>query len=191
MQLNIRLMLLLSVVCAAVSAQKRRVSSLDIGDVAPRFKTIAWIKGDTVQKFVKNHTYVLEYWATWCKPCKAAMPHLSVLARQYRDRVTVLGINSFEEPHTTKQTVHAFVDSMGTKMDYAVAMQDKAMSAAWMNASAEQGIPKTFVVDDEGRIAWIGHPKDLGDVLDKIVNHTWDIRKAHAKRKVRQIFSSA
>ncbi|RYF89056.1 MAG: redoxin domain-containing protein, partial [Chitinophagaceae bacterium] len=114
MQLKIRLMLLLSVVCAAVSAQNDRVSFLDIGDVAPRFKTTAWIKGDTVQKFVKNHTYVLEYWATWCKPCKAAMPHLSVLARQYRDRVTVLGINSFEEAHTTKQTVHAFVDSMGT-----------------------------------------------------------------------------
>lgn len=183
MQSKLPLILAFLFASAAICAQHARVSALDIGDAAPRLKTSAWIKGDTVFHFRKNQTYVLEYWATWCKPCKAAMPHLSVLAKQFRGKVTVIGVNAFEDANRSRENVYAFVKNMGAKMDYSVATQDSAMWAAWMNASAEQGIPKTFVVDDQTRLAWIGHPKDLDDVLGQIVDHTWDINKARNKRR--------
>src|SRR5215204_6830806 len=74
---------------------------------------------------------------------------------------------------------------MGRRMDYHVAIGDSnVMATAWINASGEEntGIPKTFVVNAEGRLAWIGHPKNLETVLPKIVNNTWDLKEVLAKR---------
>ena len=69
-------------------------------------------------------------------------------------------------------------------MDYNVAAEDSNfMVAGWFDASGERGIPKSFVVNSDGRVAWIGHPKGgLAEVLPKIVNNTWDIKEALAKR---------
>src|SRR5690606_31714754 len=50
----------------------------------------------------------------------------------------------------------------------------------------ENGIPRSFVVDAEGRLAWMGYPKDLDTVLQKIVGNNWDINKALAQRDERR-----
>lgn len=129
--------------------------------------------------------YVVEFWATWCKPCIAAIPHLSALAAEYKDRVIFVGIDIHEGKTTSMGKVKAFVDSMGHRMDYQVAAENSNfMSAGWLNASGNPGIPKTFVVNAEGRLAWIGHPHELDKVLAKIVNKTWDIKEELAKRNL-------
>jgi hypothetical protein len=46
----------------------------------------------------------------------------------------------------------------------------------------ENGIPRTFVVDRQGRIAWIGYPSNLDTVLRKVMNDTWDLKAALSKR---------
>jgi thiol-disulfide isomerase/thioredoxin len=186
MRSNFQLLLLLIIIVASTHAQNEQSPSLNIGDSAPPLLVREWIKGTPVQRFEKGMVYVLEYWATWCAPCKAAMPHLSTLAREYRDRVTILGIDIYEMQTTSMEKVKAFVDSMGHQMDYHVAAQDSNMVTAWINASGEEntGIPKTFVVNAEGRLAWIGHPKGLANVLPKIVNNDWDIKEALAKRNL-------
>ncbi|MFI5155909.1 MAG: hypothetical protein ACHQEM_06970, partial [Chitinophagales bacterium] len=77
-----------------------------------------------------------------------------------------------------------FVDSMGHRMDYHVAADDSNfMTNGWLYASGQQGIPASFVINQEGRVAWIGHPRKLDEVLRKIVNQTWEINKAFAKRR--------
>jgi len=114
------------------------------------------------------------------------MPHLSTLAKEYRKQTTILGIDVMEKKTTPIEKVKNFVDSMGMRMDYHVAAQDSNfMVARWIEASGEQdnGIPTTFVVNSEGLLAWIGHPGDLDDVLQKIVNKTWDLQEFIAKRK--------
>jgi thiol-disulfide isomerase/thioredoxin len=163
--------------------QHDEITSLNIGDVAPALQFTGWIKGSPIQKFEKGKVYVLEYWATWCKPCKAAMPHLSELARKYRQQVTIIGVDVHELKTTTAERVKFFVDSMGRQMDYLVASQDSNMAAAWFDASGEMGIPKSFVVDADGRIAWIGHPSALAEVLSQIVDGTWDMKQESARRR--------
>lgn len=184
MRSNAQLLLLLCIITVTTYAQNDQ-PLLNFGDPAPPLRVGRWIKGRPIQRFEKGKVYVIEFWATWCGPCKAAMPHLSALARQYKDKVTVLGIDIYEEKTTSEEKVKAFVDSMGSRMDYHVAAGDNNfMVTGWFDASGERGIPRSFVVNAEGRLAWIGHPKDLDKVLPKIVNNTFDIKEALSKRKL-------
>jgi len=147
-----------------------------------------WIKGTPVHKFEKGRVYVIEFWATWCRPCLAAMPHLSVLAREYKEKITVIGIDIYEskvKPVKSNKEVKAFVDSIGNRMDFSVAIEDSNFTVAdWIEATGEQnsGIPRTFVIDENGRLAWIGEPSELEEVLHKIVNGTWDIKETLFRR---------
>lgn len=168
-------------------SQNYQPDSLNIGDFAPSLYINKWIKGIPVKKFEKGNVYVIEFWATWCAPCIALMPHLSTLAREYgKDSVTIIGVNvdGLEKKATIKK-IQAFVDSMGKQMDYKVAIEDSNfMGTAWLNASGELSIPLSFVVDAEGTIAWIGHPVNLESVLYRIVNNTWNKKEALARRKL-------
>lgn len=184
MRFNFQLLLLLSVITVTSHAQNEQSPTLNIGDPAPPLRVREWIKGTPIKRFEKGQVYVLEFWATWCHPCIASMPHLSALAREYKDKVTILGIDIHENKTTSIKQVKAFVDSMRNRMDYLVATQDSNfMDFDWFQASGERGIPNSFVVDAEGRLAWIGHPKDIDEALRKIVNNDWDIKAALAERK--------
>ncbi len=185
MRANFLLLLLLFIIGVTSSAQDDQSTLLNIDDQAPPLRVREWLKGAPIQKFEKGKVYVVEFWATWCKPCKAAMPHLSALAEKYRDKVTILGIDIYEKKTTSIEKVKAFVDSMGHQMDYSVMVEDSNFTVAdWLEATSEKknGIPNTFVVDAEGRLAWIGHPKDLEEVLPKIVINAWDLKEELAKR---------
>src|SRR5664279_4900575 len=185
MRYNFQLLLLLCIIAVTTHAQIGQSPSLNIGDPAPPLRVRVWLKGSPVQRFEKGNVYVLEFWATWCKPCIAAMPHLSALAVEYKDRVTIVGVDIYEKKTTSLEKVKAFVDSMGHRMDYHVAAEDSnLMVVDWFDASGEQGIPKSFVVNAEGRLAWIGNPKGLDEVLPKIVNNDWDIKIALSKRNL-------
>jgi thiol-disulfide isomerase/thioredoxin len=167
-------------------AQENQPPSLNIGDLAPQLRVREWIKGTPVQRFESGHVYVLEFWATWCGPCIEAMPHLSRLARKYKNHVTIIGIDTREKKTTSIQKVKAFVDSMGRKMDIYVAAEDSSfMHAGWIEAVGERAIPVTFVLNAAGRLAWIGHPSELDKVLPAIVNNIWDIKVALADRNLK------
>ena len=189
-RLSLQLLLLVSVVTNVTFAQNDQPISLNIADPAPALRVGVWIKGAPVNRFEKGQVYVLEFWATWCKGCIAAMPHLSFLAREYKDKVTMLAIDVYEwqvkRPRSTNQ-IKAFVDSIGNRMDFNVAAEDSVFTVAnWIDATGEKnnGIPRTFVVDAEGKLAWIGYPWDLDEVLPKIVNKSWNIDQALANRNL-------
>lgn len=185
MRIKNQALLILCIISTQGYTQHAQDSLLNIGDPAPVLHVREWIKGRPIQRMDKGRIYVMEFWATWCKPCRAAMPHLSTLARKYKDEITVIGMDVYEKDGTSVKKVRSFVDSMGNKMDYHVAIaDDNRMVDEWLVASGEKasGIPRSFVVDAEGRLAWIGHPKDLDTVLQKIVANQWDIAEEFALR---------
>src|SRR5690242_16512330 len=70
---------------------------LNLGDAAPTLTVSTWIKGDKFDKFEPGKTYVIEFWATWCGPCRVSIPHLTELAHKYKDQgVRVLGVDVWE-----------------------------------------------------------------------------------------------
>jgi thiol-disulfide isomerase/thioredoxin len=162
------------------------VPTLNIGDQAPPIGAKHWYKGKPIKRYQKGRVYVVEFWATWCAPCRRAMPHLSELARQHRDKLTVIGMDIYENQlKRSPATVQHLIDSLVRRMDYTVAGEDPDKTVkAWILATGEQdnGIPNTFVIDGKGRLAWIGHPTELDKVLPSILDGSWDWLAFRKKR---------
>jgi thiol-disulfide isomerase/thioredoxin len=165
-----------------IAQQKSDSSVLKLGDKAPGLMISEWIKGKPISEFKKGKIYVVEFWATWCPPCLTVMPHLSKISRRYKKNVTVISVNVLENPKYPKSRAKAIIDSMGYRVKYNVGFDDNGkMENEWLNRTWEPAVPRALIVDEEGRIAWIGYPTDLNLPLKAISNHTWDI-EAEAKR---------
>jgi thiol-disulfide isomerase/thioredoxin len=179
--------LTLSLTLAALGATSAD-AKLKIGDDAPALKVGSWVQGEAVKELSKENVYVVEFWATWCGPCVATIPHLDELHEELKDKgVVFIGQNCFERD---EEKVKPFVEKMGEKMSYRVAMDDKSeedkgyMAVNWMQAAEQPGIPCAFVVSKDGKIAWIGHPGTLkAEMLKEVAAGTFDLKKAAAEQE--------
>src|SRR5271154_4876234 len=102
-------------------AEGKKLYPLMVGDPAPALSVDKWLKGEPVPAFAQGHVYVVEFWATWCGPCRRAMPHLSELQHRYRNDVTLIGVSVWE-PRPNE--VAPFVTKHAAQMDYTVATDD-------------------------------------------------------------------
>src|SRR5579872_4996410 len=138
-------------------------AALGPGDAPPPMKVFRWIKGSPVTEFDPSKIYVVEFWATWCEPCKVSIRHLTSLAKQYQGKVTFIGISISEEQdpkRAGKDTsyvakVRKFVKDEGEQMAYNVGTDSPTayMGSNWMAAAGKTDIPTAFVVA-KGKIAW-------------------------------------
>ena len=177
-------LLFLLAVSIPVHAQKEKLA---VGDQAPEISISTWVKGESTA-ITSGQVYLIEFWATWCGPCKRAMPHLSDLQEQYGSRVTVIGIST-EELDVVKRFVRK-----SEVMNYTVAVDDnKATNNSWMKAAGKNGIPCTFVVDARGVIQYIGHPMDpdLEEILPLVIAGRYDAKLFDRSRATRRAADNA
>ncbi len=152
---------------------------LTIGDTAPAIDITHWLKGEPIEAYEEGKVYVLEFWATWCGPCVAAMPHLSELQKEYKDYdVTFIGVS--DEP---LQTVVDFLFKeyprdgkiQNDRTQYTLTTDpDKSVFNDYFKAAGRSGIPCTFIVGKTGEIEFIGHPMSMDEPLEKVVRDEWD-----------------
>ncbi len=157
---------LLAVLFAASLAAGSFANDLKVGDTAPEVEIQEWIQGET--SVGEGKPYIVEFWATWCGPCKRSIPHLNDLYKKYKDDgLTIIGVS--DETKSVGK-VKQFVRSQGDRMSYPVAI-DGGVKRAWFEAAGQKGIPSAFIVDDRNTIVFIGHPMDpqFDEILAKVV----------------------
>lgn len=131
-------------------------ASPKIGDTAPTVKVAKWFNEAPPALPGKDgadkHVFLVEFWATWCPPCRKSIPHLAELhAKHGKEGLVILGISN-EEP----EEIEAFMKK-NVKMPYFVGMDDDmATNEKWMDDV--DGIPYAFLVDRENRVVWAGNP---------------------------------
>jgi peroxiredoxin len=148
--------------------------ALDVGDKAPALDIKTWVQGDPVviADGAGKKVFVVEFWATWCGPCKESIPHLSKLAEKFKGQgLEVVGVST-EELDTVKEF------AKDGKFKYHVAVDnDKNTNGAYMEGVP--GIPHAFVVDQQGVVVWAGHPMaGLDAVVEKVLAGKFDMAKA-------------
>jgi thiol-disulfide isomerase/thioredoxin len=162
---------------AATAAQAAPPTlALSIGSKAPIPEISDFVRGEKPTFFEPGKVYVIEFWATWCPPCRQSMPHLTKLAEDMKSKgVVIVGISDEKV-----ETVRTFLEKEEWKQKarYTLATDpDRSTHKAYMEASGQGGIPTAFIVR-EGVVQWIGHPMEMDAPLAKVVDGTWDSKTA-------------
>lgn len=128
------------------------ISSLQGGTLAPDFE-LPDLYGNPVRlSDLRGRVVLLNFWASWCLPCQAAMPDLSALSKEYGSdhNFVVLTINMEEHPAAVRAFAQRFNISTPLLLD-----KDGQLSA---NTYEIRSLPTTIIIDREGHVRdqWIG-----------------------------------
>ncbi len=147
--------ILISLTLTACGAQ----DGIQAGDKAPEIEAENWYNSDdtVTLKSLRGKVAVVEFWATWCPPCRTSIPHLNKLHDQYKDRdVVIIGLS-----RENRSKVEGFVE----KMDMRYIVGD---GSGTIDLYGVEGIPTAFVLDTNGTVLWRGHPMNkLEDAIDQ------------------------
>lgn len=160
-----------SVIAQETSVEKAKVLVMNvmgkeslIGQTAPELNIEKYLQapeGEKSLSALKGKVVVLEFWATWCAPCVAEIPHLNQLSEEFRDKqVQFISITDEGEdviaPFLKRQEMKSWIGL------------DTDRSA--FEAYGVKGIPRTFLIDQKGIIAASLHPAGLSSgIIEKVI----------------------
>lgn len=174
--------------CSALVAQDDDDGpTLTIGSQAPQIDIEHWLSNGKghfkpVTEFEPGHIYIVEFWATWCGPCIAAMPHAAEIQEKYADKhVQFIGVSDEDLP-TVEEFLQKRLDNDDDKPTYGditsayslTTDPDRSVYEDYMFAAGQYGIPNAFIVGKSGLIEWVGHPMAMDKPLQKVIDDQWD-----------------
>ena len=120
-----------------------------IGQTPPKLVVEKWLTPapGTQGKFV-----LIDFWATWCGPCRQSIPHLNELQAKFKDQLIVIGLSDESETDVRKMK--------SPKIEYSVAIDTAATTS---NAMQVRGIPHAIILDPSGVVRFEGHPAYLNE----------------------------
>jgi thiol-disulfide isomerase/thioredoxin len=113
-------------------------------DAAPDFKVTGLDGKPVTLADSKGKVILLNFWATWCGPCRAEIPDLVELQNKYKDRLQILGLVVDDDD---QDAIHKFVEKFGINYPVAAATDEIRVQYGGIPA-----LPTSFVLDAEGRI---------------------------------------
>jgi thiol-disulfide isomerase/thioredoxin len=160
----ISLLVLLVLGCACGSAQSRKTPNLDFQDLDGNKHRLADPRGSIA---------VVNFWATWCGPCREELPMLSRLTQQYASRnVRFISISADEDPSSRKQRdkINKFLNDQKPAMEIWVGADLDALERCGLG----QLLPATMILDSNGqivsRIEGQAHEEDITQPVDWLLN---------------------
>jgi len=122
------------------------------GDMAPDFTLARLDGGELTLSDLRGKVVIVDFWDTWCPPCRVALPHLQELSETYRDDLVVVGLALGKEG---PDKVRSFTKKTGLTFEMVLWNQDPELLKAF---GGIQSIPTTFLIDADGviRQKWVG-----------------------------------
>jgi len=158
--------------------ERRSAPTLRIGDPAPPLVISEWLQGEPLGELGGGRAVLVDFWASWCAPCVASFERTSRLADRHPGSLQVVMITSLD----MENSLGAIRRTMGEEAQHlraVVAVDDGYRTAdAYRRASRESALPRSFLIDQQGRIAWIGHPAFAEGPVEAVINGTWDLAAA-------------
>jgi len=158
--------LLLALICLLLpagsifSAEKKIWAKSFLNQKAPELVVEKWLgpEPDRKGKFV-----LVDFWATWCGPCRKAIPELNSLHKKFGDKLVVIGIS--DEPESKVQAMKE------PKIEYFRAIDTQARTKKEVKV---EGIPHVMIIDPQGIVRWEGFPllqgyELTGEVVEDIL----------------------
>jgi cytochrome c biogenesis protein CcmG, thiol:disulfide interchange protein DsbE len=134
----------LETITAMVRPAPTPVTTADIGQAAPAMRLPLLGGGEIDLETYRGRPVVLNFWATWCEPCRAEMPVLEQAQQKYREQgLAVLGVDMQERD----EDVQAFLTQIGVTFP---TMMDRTGEVARQWRAT--GLPTTFLIDRQGII---------------------------------------
>lgn len=121
-----------------------------------------WLQGTPITQWEKDKVYILEFWATWCGPCVASIPHLETIHQEITAKkinAQLVGINIKDK--TPPEKLKQFLAERRVVPSYAIAADtEKNTDELWVRPRKMVGIPHAIAVKN-GKVLWSGHPVKL------------------------------
>ena len=152
---------------AEEEARHQELEGKGVGEMAPDF-TLKNTKGKGVSlKSLRGKWVVLDFWATWCSPCKASMPHLKEYYKKYAGKLEIVGIVNASKEEDWK----TMVKDMDLKWINVINPQENTANKDLTNIYGITAFPTYIIIDKEGKIykKFVGAKQELYDELDKIL----------------------
>ena len=153
----------LSRVPADVASRVRLLQAPMTGFLAPDFTLTALEGGDVQLSTLRGKPVILNFWATWCPPCRAEMPELEALWQRYQDDgLLLIGVDQGEDAATVERFARGLV---GTTFPLLLDTNQAVGRAYGVRA-----LPTTVFIDAEGRIqdVRIGGPMNRAMLIDSV-----------------------
>lgn len=137
-----------------------------IGHSAPQF-TLTDTDGHKVSLAdFKGHPVMLNFWATWCGPCKLEMPWIQEFSAKYKSQgLVILGMD--QDTDTARTTIAETAKKIG--VSYPILLPDEKVANAY---GGVEYLPETFYVDKAGKILRVGAGVPSKDQMEALIQQT-------------------
>ncbi len=137
-------------------------TGIRLGETAPDFSAHTTDGGDLTLSSLRGSVVLLDFWGAWCPPCRATLPHLDSLARTYasRDLVAVVVSTDIKEEDAVNYLAQLELNRF-TSVWEPGGKSGNPVAQLYGVSGADVGIPRTYVIDRQGVIRFVGHPSDL------------------------------
>ena len=122
----------------------------------------------------RQHPLLVNFWATYCDPCRDEFPDLVKIDRDYRKHSLEFVTVSLDDPTDIKTSVPKFLDSMKATMPaYLLDISDPEVAINFVDRGWQGSLPATFLYNEKGEIVYkhIGriNAAELREAIDKVI----------------------
>lgn len=152
---------------SATAAKKTQKQAKKTVKITEKGLPSLWLNCKPITNLEKDHLYLFEFWATWCGPCIAQMPHLEELHQHFKEdkKITLLGINVWDD--TPEKKLEEFINKQNVSYPMAAdGSESGKVAKQWLKPLGVRGIPHAIAVRNH-KIIWRGHPSNLNKELIK------------------------